>query len=646
MSQYARIALTAVCFFALPILVCSQVETPDKKSPKTATADPTKSANTEAEEATARERRAVAISLLTSLADDARNFRDQTLRARTQARIADALWEADPERGRTLFRKAWDAAEIADKEAQQRMQDDMKQQQARTGGFVLTSPPNLRGEVLRLAAKRDRALGEEFLTKFREQKQQEATDASRKNIDPFGGDDNVRQRLSLARQLLNSDDVELAIKFADPVLNTVTMDALAFLNSLREKNAAAADERYAHLLATAAGNLLADANTVSLLSSYLFTPRLFMTFQEGGTAGKGGGWSISQNGPISGPIDVAPELRAAFFRTASQILLRPSPPPGEDQGPLGVEGKYMVTKRLLPLFEQYASKDATEALRAQLQTLTAIVSNETRTGDDEWVRKGISPEKPEPDKEQSLLDQIERAKNSDEKDRLYIQLAQLLANRGDMKARDYTDKIEDTELRHNAKAYIDGNLAMQAGDKKDAEKLLELARAGELPPLHKVWALTQAAKLLAKTDADKTMNVLEEATAEARRIDASNPERARAFMAVANAFYSSDHAKGWELAPEAVKAANAAEGFTGEDGRLQFRLITKSMSSIRTSSVSDFDLTGIFGLLAQDDYERAIELARGFQGEAPRATAVIAIARSVLTETKKPATAPKAAVKN
>ena len=53
-----------------------------------------------------KERQAQARSLLVSLASDARSFRDQTLRARSLARIADALWEIDAEQGRTLFRKA------------------------------------------------------------------------------------------------------------------------------------------------------------------------------------------------------------------------------------------------------------------------------------------------------------------------------------------------------------------------------------------------------------------------------------------------------------------------------------------------------------------------------------------------------------
>src|SRR6266576_5062152 len=63
-----------------------------------------------------RERRAQAQSLLISLAADAGTYNDQKLRARTQARIADVLWDADPDRARALFRKAWDAAEIVDQE--------------------------------------------------------------------------------------------------------------------------------------------------------------------------------------------------------------------------------------------------------------------------------------------------------------------------------------------------------------------------------------------------------------------------------------------------------------------------------------------------------------------------------------------------
>src|SRR5207253_10753903 len=129
------------------------------------------------------------------------------LRARTLARIADALWDIDAERGRTLFRRAWDAAEIADRESQQKLQEEIQQQKAKNGGNVAVGgQPNLRGEVLRLAARRDRALGEELLGKLKTEKPQEATDAADKlRSDPFSASETQRQRLSQARQFIDND---------------------------------------------------------------------------------------------------------------------------------------------------------------------------------------------------------------------------------------------------------------------------------------------------------------------------------------------------------------------------------------------------------------------------------------------------------
>ena len=231
-----------------------------------------------------RERRAQAQSLLMSLAADAGNYNDQKLRARTQARIADALWEVDPERSRTLFRKAWDAAEIVDREGRQRLDEEIKQQQAKRGSVAVTGPPNIRGEVLRLAAKRDRALGEELLAKLKVDQQQQATEASdrtRSNLSDTP--EAISQRLNLARQLLEAD-VERSLQFADPALATITREGLDYLTYLREKDAAAADRRYLSILSRAVGSMQSDANTVSWLSSYLFTPHLFVTYSGGGAS--------------------------------------------------------------------------------------------------------------------------------------------------------------------------------------------------------------------------------------------------------------------------------------------------------------------------------------------------------------------------
>ncbi|HJT28180.1 MAG TPA: hypothetical protein VJ784_12280 [Pyrinomonadaceae bacterium] len=620
-----RINLT-LCL--LVVVTYAHAQTPDTKPAKTAVP---KSAALREEELAQRERRVKARALLVALSSDARTFRDETLRARSLARIADALWQVDAEQGRLLFRKAWDAAEVADIESEKKLQEEIRQQQLRTGnkGYVVNTPPNIRRDVLRLAAKHDRALSEEFLEKLRVQKLEAANSATAKPS-PNNLSEAMNQRLSVARELLQNDELERALQFAEPVLALVTVESMNFLSFVREKNATVADTRYAALLASSNNNPQADANTVSLLSSYIFTPHLYMVFNGTST-------STSQSSSTVTPAAVSPELKNAFFQTAAAILLKPLPPPGQpDQNSAGLDGKYLVIKRLLPFFEQSAPPAMVESLRGHMSALNTFISDGARRYDQDSLDEGLRAKKPAADREQSLLDKIERAKTSDERDSLYMQLAYLAFRQGDVRARDYVSKVENSELRKQAQVFVDGELAVYFVEKKKPDEALELVHKGELTQIIKTWALTQSAKLLAKTDKEKAQQVLDEAATEARRIDVSDPNLPRALVGVANAVKVIDPVRVWDATFDAIKAANSAEGFTGEDGEIVLTFQSKGSSSVHTNDVPDFDLEGIFKDLAQRDYDRAVELARGFQGEGPRAVATIAIARAILEPKKQP----------
>ena len=617
-----------VSLLALPLLASSTFSQPtDARKPAPAEIAKAKDEKDIEAESILLERRANAQSLLISLASDADRYNDQKLRARTLARTAFALWDADAERARALFRKAWDAAETVDQEAQRKLQEEIKEQQAKRGSYAVTNPPNIRGEVLRLAARRDRKLGEEFLAKLKIEKQQEATATADKLRNLQSASEAASQRLSLARQLLDAD-VERALQFADPVLGSINQETLDFLAYLRDKDAAAADQRYAAMLALADSNLQSDANTVSLLSSYLFTPHTFVTFDNNGS-------SVSSTSRNNMPPAVPPQLRDSFFRTAANILLKPLPPPGQDQSTSGVQGKYLMLKRLMPLFEQYAPREMTEAVRTQMEALTNLVSEDARQRDDNTLREGIRPPMNNDDREKRLLDRADRAKTADERDSIYLELARIFTDSEDNRARDYVAKIEDSDFRQKVRAYIDASLMINAVSKKNADRVIDLVRTGELTHFQKSWGLGQAARLLGKADREKALSVLEDSANEARRIDPSDPDRPRALIAVVNALLTIDRQKAWEAIDDVLKAANSAEGFTGEDGAMRTSLIAKGTSSTRTTSSGEFNVEPLFTELANDDFEKAIELARLFEREAPRAAATIAIAKTVLEEKKK-----------
>lgn len=571
------------------------------------------------------ERRGRARSLLLSLSTDARAFHNQTLRARSLARIADALWQVDSEQARLLFRKAWEAAEVADQESAAKLQEEINRQKARTGGgFAINLPPNVRSEVLKLSARHDRAISEEFLERLKKENVETATSSRRGDLLSERPNEALSQRLGAATELIKAGDTQRALDFARPALTLVTVGTINFLSDLREKNSSAADSLYAALLVNSASNPNADANTVSILSSYIFTPYMYITFS-------GSGVSSSQKSSTVTPAPITPELRATFFQSAASILVRPLPPAGQpDQSSTGLDGKFLVIKRLLPLFEQFSSPEIVEALRGHLNALNAVISDNARRRDDQSISRGLKPEPSSADREQALLDRIDRAKTSSERDSLYFQLALLSSNKGEMKARDFVSKVEYSEVRKQLQVFIDSSLVSKLIERKLTDQALELVQKGELSQIYKAWVLTECAKRLAKTDRAKSIELIDLALAEARRLEPSDPALPRALFAIANAVKQVDPTRVWEATFDAVKAANSSEGFTGEDGELEVKFQSKGRASLSNKPVADFNLDGIFSDLALLHYDRAVELARGFQSEGPRAIATIAIAQAIL----------------
>jgi succinate dehydrogenase / fumarate reductase flavoprotein subunit len=49
----------------------------------------------------------------------------------------------------------------------------------------------------------------------------------------------------------------------------------------------------------------------------------------------------------------------------------------------------MVIKRLMPLFDQFAPREITEAMHAQMEALSTAVSEEARKRDDDTLREGL-----------------------------------------------------------------------------------------------------------------------------------------------------------------------------------------------------------------------------------------------------------------
>ena len=234
------------------------------------------------------QRRTFAISMLTSLTDEARSYRDTALRPRVLARAADTLWDADPDAARIQFRRSWEAAEKADADADAGVAPKGKNAPpVMVIGLRGMMGGDTRSEVITLAARRDRGLGEEFLAKLTADTKREATETTSDAGGPVSNDSwstspAVAKRMILARKLLDEGQIERALEFARPALNQVNEKTISFLSALRVTRPELADQRFVSLLASIELDPSSDANTVSGLSSYAFTPGLYVTFRADG----------------------------------------------------------------------------------------------------------------------------------------------------------------------------------------------------------------------------------------------------------------------------------------------------------------------------------------------------------------------------
>ena len=613
MNHFYFVALLIV---VLSLPVCAQQVAPATSPVKTTNASAPKELKEMDPEVL--QRRSVALSLLQSLAIEARSYRDEPLRARVQARIADALWDQDKEAARALFRRAWDVAEGLELGVAGNSGNSAPGRLAQGQSRPRT---NLRREIVQLAARRDHALGEEFLAKMT------AKDAAQRTSDPTTNRQElspaeIAERLRLADGFLETDNVERALQFADPALTRVTMGSIQFLSALRDKNPAAADQRFAALLAIAAADPASDANTVSLLTSYAFTPSIYLVVSSTGIP--------SSNSFLPHPApDLGPALRRNFLQTAANILLRPFAQ--LDQSSAGRAGTYFIAMRLLPLFQQFAP-DLASAISAQLAALGPEASQATANAGDRAVNRGMTGDGQRDGFDDELKDRLDRAQGADARDRAYAFAAMRAADEGDSRARDLADKIEDLDTRKGVRTFVDYNYIGTLIRKKRLEEALLLVRKADLPHTLRAHFLTQAGAIVANNDRMRAMELLSEALTETRRIDAGTPERAYCLVALAAQFSKLDKTRGWELLGETVKAANGVADLTGEDGHTFVNLEGKFSIRMSTELVAPTDLASLFATLAEDNFYQAMDAGKTFSGDAPRALVTISIARAAFAD--------------
>lgn len=376
---------------------------------------------------------------------------------------------------------------------------------------------------------------------------------------------------------------------------------------------------YARLLSRAEADAQSDANTVSGLSSYVFTPGFYVTFEPGG----GARWSQGDEAPKP-PANFPPALHDKFFQVGAAILLRPLP----QSDPEARNIKSRAIKRLLPLFDQYAP-DMAAALRTQLNEMSSAAPSRDMGQRPFSVTEEIKPAPSADEALEQMQNRIDRARTPRERDSVYASTAAALLDNGDERASDIADKIENVERRNQLLQHIDFEFIQLAIRKKQATKAIRLIQSGRLSNTQRAAGYIDVARLLRETERQRSLELLEEAVREVNRIEGNKPDRAVLLVGIANQLIGADRVRAWEIIGEVVKEANRFDGYTGEN-TLTFPLMTGTVVTMIRIGGENFSIAKVFRALAKDDLYRAVDAARSFKYDAPRAAVTLAIATSIL----------------
>lgn len=561
-----------------------------------------------------------AISLINSLADEARKYEDGIVSVRVQAKAADLLWKVDAERARTIFLRAWFLAENIEEEEQKLVEEKKKKYLAgeSQNGFI-PLPPNLRGEILKLVARHDKSFSEELLTRLKRKNEENADSEKDEPFDPTEPDLATARRLELALYLLENGETEKALAIADASLNRATTQGIMFLIALRNKLPDAADIRFARLLRMSITSPQSDATSVALLSSYVFTPTVIVTTTQRGT--------LARNLDVNTNATPIPnELKLDFLRTAAQILLRPLPPPQQDRTSAGREGLYFTITRLLPLFQQYLPSNV-PLLQSQLGILAQSISQLTQERTDYFSKAGFGSDEKKEQELSDVLNEIDSSEDKNRNDILYARAARIAAAKNDLTARDFAEKISSPDLKSKVLAFVDFTLIQKSVEQKDIERALNLLNKAKLPRLQRVWFMTEIANLFDKKNLFEARQLLDEAEREAQKAEIEDSWKANALSAVAISYLPLDQPRGWQIASEVVRAANKSEFFANKTD-LSVTLQDGRSISMLKSDAKNLNVEALFAKLASNDIYQAADLAGSLNSDYQRALSLLAVAGS------------------
>ncbi|HEV8428877.1 MAG TPA: hypothetical protein VGQ41_13325 [Pyrinomonadaceae bacterium] len=319
------------------------------------------------------------VDVLNSTADEANKWDDKAVAARTQAQIADLIWDANPENSSTYLRAAWTAA------------GKVEEPKREGSAFVNPSLRNaVKRDVLLVARKRVPDLAAMWLEEMAEENNSEGK-TQRGTFDDRSARSAVL--LQMANDVVGDNPQAASDLLIESLRDGISFNFQTTLLRIQEKNPGLAESVFRAALKRLGSMGMSDPNELLVLYSYLYTPgRVY-----------GANTSDSRNrvqlavGGSRVAVPAArqnPAMALEFLNLAADLLLSASLPQTDNAQVAARSLVSVIGVLLRTVTEQLPDKAALLRARAQQLDSEARFSNVSvpRRPDVPDVRPGESQE--------------------------------------------------------------------------------------------------------------------------------------------------------------------------------------------------------------------------------------------------------------
>ena len=556
--------------------------------------------------------------LLNSTAEDAKRWDDKAVAARTQAQIADLLWDASPDNAVEHLKAAWSSASKLEEPKRER------------SNVVNASLRNsVRRDVLLVARKR----APQLATAWLEEMVEESKPAEKNERGTF---DDRSARSAVLLQMANETVAENPQAAAELLIESLR-DGISFnlqtvLVRLQQKDAALAETVFRAALARLRTAGMNDPNELLTLYSYLFNP------------GRVYGANTSENRnqvqlALGGPrVAVSasrqnPALAREFLEVASDLLLTAPVPEGGNGQLVARSLVSVITIFLRVTTEQLPEKSA--LLRARAQQLDSeanfsIVPTPRRPDIPEY-RPGESKESFSERRVDLLEETAAKGRDALTRDIGYATAAVATGVERYQRGLDLVSKIADKDLREGVRSWLIYRATLHFIRSGDLDAAYRLNAKNDDLAQRAICLVVGAQRLVKDKDTIRANEWLREAGALAKRAEA-NDGVARIALGIVSTYGQFDTQPALDWLTFSVKLINkTSPASLSDDHAPRFKRIS-GVTPIAdvAGDTQGFSLQSAVNVFPADQLEQVLSVLDDLTSPEARGVAVLTLCRNFL----------------